>query len=296
MRFRSVVLLVLAALLGLPSAGSAQTKVNVGRESTVGMRSLLEEVVIMGSELETAETTFESPVVVRIIATRAHGSGFRYDIEWTGLEAGSFDLRDYLRRKDGSELGDVPDLTVEVAAVLPAGETEPSEPDPVRPADTGGYSTQMIVFGVLWVVGLLAILFVGRKRKAAVVAAEAPPTFADRLRPFVEAAANGKASPAEQAELERLLVAFWRERLDLEGEKADRAIRKIREHDQGGPLLRELEAWLHMPEPPQAVDVQKLLAPYRQVDAAAFDRAMTQARADAPAAATTAGSSQGASS
>ncbi len=48
----------------------------------------------------------------------------------------------------------------------------------------------------------------------------------------------------------------------------------IRDHEQAGQLLRQLEAWLHMPEPPAEVDVQALLAPYRDV-AANFEQEAT---------------------
>ncbi|MCR9244722.1 MAG: hypothetical protein NXI31_06805 [bacterium] len=250
---------------------TAVAQVQNDRESTVGMRARIHELVLPGSEVTVKPTGHDTPVVVRITAKRPHGDAFRYDLEWVALEVGSHDLRDYLARKDGSPLEGLPELTVEVAAVRPADQTEPVDPTPIRPENTGGYTVQLVVATVIWIIGLLAILFVGRKRKAVARATEAPPTLADRLQPFVAAAADGSATDAEKAELERLLVAFWRERLELEGLKADRAIAKIREHDEAGQLVRQLEAWLHMPEPPQAVDVEGLLAPYRSVSAAEFD-------------------------
>lgn len=237
------------------------------RESTVGMRARIDELVLPGTELAVGPTTHESPVVVRITAVRAHGEDFRYDLEWTGLEAGTHDLKDYLIRKDGSGVDDLPAIEVTVGATLDPEETEPSDPEPVRPPDVSGYSTQFVVATVIWIVGLLAILFVGRKRRQPATAPDAPPTLADRLRPFVEAAATGKASDAEKAELERLLVAFWRERLGLQELKADRAIVAIRSHEEAGELLRQLEAWLHMPHPPQEIDLPALLEPYRHVPA-----------------------------
>ena len=49
------------------------------------------------------------------------------------------------------------------------------------------------------------------------------------------------------------------------------AIVAIREHAEAGALLRQLEAWLHMPTPPAEADWQALLAPYRSVTAASFE-------------------------
>ncbi|MCA8949415.1 MAG: hypothetical protein KDE27_07920 [Planctomycetes bacterium] len=259
--------LVLAAALALAAAAHAQDD----RESTVGMRRTIEELALPGTELAVKRTTYESPIALRIAAVRPHGSAFRYDLEWTGLEAGTFDLRDYLVRKDGSAVGDLPAIEVRVTAVLPADVSEPLDPAPERPAVATGYTTTMIVAGVIWILGLLAILFVGRRRREAAAELAAPPTLADRLRPFVASAASGTATDAEKAELERLLVAFWRERLELQDLKADRALAKIREHGEAGHLLRQLEAWLHIPHPPQAVDVEALLRPYRDIAASAVE-------------------------
>jgi hypothetical protein len=39
----------------------------------------------------------------------------------------------------------------------------------------------------------------------------------------------------------------------------------LREHAEAGPLVRQLEAWLHRPEPASDSEIQKLLAPYQHV-------------------------------
>ncbi|MEO6593187.1 MAG: hypothetical protein ABIP94_00370, partial [Planctomycetota bacterium] len=99
----------------------------------------------------------------------------------------------------------------------------------------------------------------------------AKPSLADRLRPLVEAVAAGRADDAGKAELERLLLAFWRARLGLKQAKAQAALAEMRQHAEAGALLRQLEAWLHMPVPPASLDVAALLAPYRSVSAESFD-------------------------
>ncbi|MCA8976763.1 MAG: hypothetical protein KDC98_18720 [Planctomycetes bacterium] len=241
------------------------------REATVGMRARIDELVLPGSELTVAPATHETPIVLRIVAAYQHGDHFRYDLEWSGLEPGSYDLKDFLARKDGAPVTDLPSIGVAVSATLPERERQPSEPDPIAPPRIGGYGTEQVIAAVIWIVGLLLILFVGRRRRRAAAAPLAKPTLADRLRPIVEAAASGAASEGQKAELERMLVAFWRERLDLVDAKADRALAEIRRHDEAGRLLRQLEAWLHMPEPPAPVDVQALLAPYRHIAADALE-------------------------
>lgn len=264
---RRIAALVVSVLL-LVAGLAAQARDE--RKAAVGMRMAIEQLVLPGSEVVTAPTTLKAPVALRIVKVWPHGTQFRYDLEWTGLEAGTFDLAKFLVRKDGSSASDLPPISVEVSSALPAGMVEPSELQP-KPADSlGGYRTLQIVAGIVWVVGLLAILLVGRRWRRPKQQVVVVPTLADRLRPLVEAVAAGKSDTSAQAELERLLVAFWRARLGLGEAKAVDAIMTIRRHDEAGGLLRQLEAWLHMPEPPRDVDWAKLLQPYRGVTADSF--------------------------
>lgn len=237
------------------------------RAAAVGMRANIEQLVLPGTELVIGPADRQDPVAVRIVKVWPHGQIFRYDLEWTGLEPGSHDLKKYLVRKDGSSTDDLPAIVVEVKPTLASSAREPTEPEP-RPAPRlAGYRTQQILFGVLWAAGLLAILFVGRKRKRAVAPPPVKPTLADRLRPLVEAVASGRADNAAKAELERMLVSFWRLRLDLREVKAAAALATIRQHPEAGALLRQVELWLHAPEPPSDFDLGKLLEPYRSVTA-----------------------------
>ena len=237
------------------------------RTASVGMRAYIEQLVLPGAELVVAKVDHAAPVAVRIVKVWPHGQIFRYDLEWTGLEPGSHDLKQYLVHKDGSSTDDLPAIVVEVEPTLAITTTEPTEPEPVPAPRLAGYRTQQIVLGVLWGVGLLLLLFVGKKRRVKVAPPIAKPTLADRLRPLVEAVATDKADTAAKAELERMLVSFWRLRLDLRHEKASTALATIRQHAEAGALLRQVELWLHAPEPPRDFDLGKLLEPYRAVTA-----------------------------
>src|SRR5262249_13750808 len=127
------------------------------------------------------------------------------------------------------------------------------------------YRTVRIAAGVGWVVGLAAIIYFGfiRRKKALGEAAQAKPlTLADRLRPLVEGAIVGKLSQQELASLERTLHAFWRKRLGLERADPVEAIEALHSHGEAGPLLEQLEIWLHRPGTAGAVDPARLLAPY----------------------------------
>lgn len=259
-----------ALALWLSAASCALAQARDQREATVGMRAYVEQVVLEGGELVPAPTTSKAPVIVRVLATWPHGEHLRYDLEWTGFEEGEFDLTDSLVRKDGSSTEDLDPLLVEVTSVLPGDMFEPSELAPERGQWLGGYTRLQVAAGVAWALGLVAILFVGRRRKQAAPPPKAPPTLADRLRPLVERVSGGDADEHQKAELERLLVAFWRARLDLGDMKVADAVMAIRADEQAGALLRHVEAWLHAPTPPADVDVGALLAPYRAVTADQF--------------------------
>ncbi|MBL8734500.1 MAG: hypothetical protein JNN13_19140 [Planctomycetes bacterium] len=258
-------LLALLVTTALPAQSRDQ------RSAAVGMRAYVEQLVLPGSELEPAPGDMKSPVVVRVLKVWPHGNQLRYDLEWTGLEAGEYDLAKFLRRKDGAASDDLPKVAVVVTRTLPKQQMEPSEPAPSPAPRLDGYSRLQGIAGIAWAVGLLLILFVGRRRRRAAVAPPPPkPTLADRLRPLVEAVAGDRANSAAKAELERLLLAFWRARLDLQQQKAADAILTIKRHPEAGALLRQIEAWLHMPAPPARVDLSGLLAPYRTVTADDF--------------------------
>ena len=161
--------------------------------STVGMPAKLEQLVLPGTELEARPIEDRStPIVVRITEAYPHGSAFRYDIVYYGLEPGRYDLKDYLRRKDGSPTKDLPSVPVSVQPVLPPGQIEPNrliiEPSP----SLGGYRLLVLLGGLAWVAGLAAIALAGRRRRVGVEARTTrPATLAERLRPLVNAAMAG---------------------------------------------------------------------------------------------------------
>src|SRR5262245_18933008 len=96
-----------ALILLLSLCAHAQTA------TTVGMTDALEGVVLPGTELEAAPLLDrKSKVVLRVVRVYPHGAAFRYDLEYSGLEPGTHDLRPYLRRKDGSPVGELPPITV----------------------------------------------------------------------------------------------------------------------------------------------------------------------------------------
>lgn len=233
--------------------------------SPVGVAVRLEQVVLPGSELEAIpQEDPRVPLILRIVDVYPHGSDMRYDLEFYGFEPGTYDLRNFLRRKDGSDNSGLSPISVEIVSQLPQGQILPHELELGRAPRVGGYRMWLIAGVVLWVVGLAAILLLGRQRKTSeVLESERSVSVADRLRPLLDRALQGELTLEEQAELERLLVDYWRHRLQLDDAEPVEALTIIRQHAEAGELLRTVEHWLHSPHGAGDVDIAAVLSPYQ---------------------------------
>ena len=239
-------------------------------KSSVGMPARIEQRVLAGSELEVRPIDDRrAPIVLRILGVYPHGTAFRYDFVYYGLDPGTYDLKNLLRRKDGSPTADLPPIPVLIEPLLPPGQLEPHPLSLSASPWLGGYRLYMLIGGLAWLFGLAAILLVRRgKHVASGEAAGRALTLADRLKPLVDKALAGKLGSGEQAELERLLIGYWRRRLKLEDAPPAKLIMLLRNHDEAGPLLRRLEDWLHRPAGTVGpVDVAALLKPYQAIAA-----------------------------
>lgn len=247
-----------------PSAPPAAAKLEV---PTVGMEGRL-EVTLPGALLEARPVDEKSLIILRVAETFPHGALTRYDLRYIGLEPGRYDLRDYLRRPDGSPPGELPLLPVESAGLLPKTHSGELVERPLGVLGLfGGYRNALVAAGVVWIAGLVAFWF-GRRHRSSATAAPVtapPPSLAERLRPLVELAARGQLPAEGKAQLERLLLTHWRERLALGDLDPAEAIARLRPHPEAGRLLTALEDWLHRPPGTTRVDVNALLAPYRDV-------------------------------
>jgi len=234
--------------------------------SSVGVSAQLAQMVIAGSELEAKPIDDrQAPLVVRVVATYPHGTDFRYDFEYYGLEPGRYDLRDFLQRKDHSPLTSAQPLPVEIITRLPAGQLLPSDLATKKLPYVGGYRDALFAGAILWL--LVLFWLVGGRRRLAMAAngKVRPPSPAERLRPLVVEAVAGRLTPEGQAELERVLLSYWRQRLGLEQADPVLALATVRAHPEAGALLRLIEDWLHRPGGAAEVDVAAILAPYQHV-------------------------------
>jgi hypothetical protein len=233
------------------------------RGATIGMPARIDQLVLPGSELEVRPLDDrKTSIVLRITGVFPHGTAHRYDLVYYGLDPGTFDLRNYLRRKDSSSTDDLPPIQVKIDSVLPTGQIQPNPLELREAPSLGGYRVLLVVVGILWAIGLGAIILVGRRHRRR-MREDRPLTLADRLRPLVERAMAGMLSQPERAELERLLLSYWRTRLNLVESKPPEGFALLRRHPEAGPLLTQLENWLHRPGLSEPVDLTALLEPYR---------------------------------
>lgn len=267
---RYSVLIVTAALIGtIALTSTLYAQVPKLAPSSVGVPVAVDQLVLPGSEVEPIPVTDKTPVIVRIDRVFPHGSAFRYDLVYYGLEPGEYNLSQFLKRKDGSSATDLPVVPIQVTSVLPPGQIEPSSLTFGTLPWLGGYRGLMIIVSVLWIAGLIWLLWPKRKRAAArqIESGPAAVSLADRLRPLVSDAMAGRLPPERLAELERALVVCWRRRLGLTEAAPAEALAKLRQHPEASPLMTQLEIWLHRPPGGETVDINTLLKPYQNIAA-----------------------------
>ena len=259
---RSIVLmlLLLSGLAGQDVEGKKER-----RDPTVGAAGWISQIILPGTELEGVPIDPNSPMVVRVIDSFPHGDSFRYDIQFHGLEPGKYDLSKWLRRKDGTSLGDLPEIDVEIRSLLPPGQIEPNPLDQGILPRLGGYRAVAILISILWFAILLGLIFAGRKKAEIAAVASKPVSLADLLKPRLTAASRNELNPGQYAELERMLFAYWRKKLSLTEGGADEAMEAIKRNETAGPLMLQLESWMHNPQARRDVDLAELLRPYETI-------------------------------
>lgn len=217
-----------------------------------------------------------TPVILRLGKTEPADGGFAYQLHVIGFEPGEHRLADYLMRPDGSPATELGDATFTVKSVLPPDHDGSLTPHlPSAMPWFGGYRQLLTGLAFAWVLGWFGIHRLGRQKTTATASApEAPaPGFAERLRPYLENAANGRLDARGQAELERLLLAYWRERLSPPGETMAAELAALRGHPEAAPALAALERWLHRPGGADQNEIECLLDIYRREAAGGEGRA-----------------------
>lgn len=246
------------------AAGAAFLRAAEPPPIQVGLEGQI-EVEISGVEFEPLPADERADMLLRLASVEEAegGGGFVYDLRYIGSVPGRFDLAQLLQRKDG-EPGQPEPIWVEITGLLPPEHDMLLEEQGRSPLSLfGGYRAVMIAVACLWLLAFIPFWLTRKKRAApAGEIAAPPPTLADRLRPIVQRAARGDLDAGGKAQLERMLLGFWRERLDLGSKPSSEALAAMRAHPEAGAIVRSLEEWLHRPPGSAQVDIDALLQPY----------------------------------
>lgn len=212
---------------------------------------------------------------VRIADVVEDGDAKLYDLRFIAQRAGRFDLREALERVDGGPIAALPAAPVAVAALLdPEHDGELIAMQELDAKPRVGYRATLIALGSAWL--LVPIAYLGwriahRKRRVIEAPPPPPPTLADQLAPMVEAARTGQLDVSGRAKLERLIIAYWRKRLNLGALGTRAALDAIKSDAKAGALLNAVERWLHAPHAPNdshsGDEAMRLLDDYRDASA-----------------------------
>ena len=255
-------LFIIACLTALPASVHAGPSPRV-----IGIEGDL-KITLDRADYQPRALDDRTPLIVRIEAVKPSGDGkHEYDFHYMGFEPGSYRLADYLIHPDGTPATGIGEVQLEVKSILPPDHDGALNSYVPRPFPwIGGYRMLLGILAALWVLGLFAFAWFGRRKKPVEVVDDTPPppTYAERMRPFVEAAAAGNLTPSGQAQFERLMTGYWREKLGLpEQQRMAESFAALLRDEDAGSLLRAMERWLHRPGGASPAEINSLLEPYR---------------------------------
>jgi hypothetical protein len=251
-RFFAMQTLTISLMLTLSTSLSAEIPT-----ATVGARGSVKDVIIPGSELIAKPLEGDPAMIVQVVNAIPHGDSFRYELMFSGLEPGDYDLTEW----------------------LPPGQVVPNELESGWIPQLGGYRNVVAAAVTAWTVVLLLLIFGWRKKPADTADNTVKPrSLADLLNERLQAGFDNEVQPQQYAELERMLFAFWRRKLSLETLTPEAALTKIKQDKDAGPLMIQLEQWLHRPDSSKDVDLAALLEPYRNLKASDFEAVRSEAK------------------
>ena len=264
-----MVAMLAATMLTITLAPAISLPVQTASEGVTATRGITGRIVVEsehGHVRGRPDLDLDSSILVRVAARdRTQDGRSITDLDFIGVDAGVFDLRESLVFDDGGPTDRLDPLTIEIVSNLASDAPSDvflAEAPPAMIA--GGYRTLLVAIAVVWV--LVPVVIVIRRwlrRPPPPPVPSTPPTLLDRLEPLVRNAADRELTVDERGRLELLLHAYWRKRLGLEDDPVV-AVRRIRIDPEAGRLLRRVESWLHAPDgrSPSAAEIGELLAPY----------------------------------
>ena len=275
----SVAILVLCTRSSAPLAPSVAPGFD-SKDPTLGASASI-SVVLDRPDYSATPQDYNAPMWVQIEQVEPLNDGrFLYRISYTGLETGVFNITDYLQKSPTARLSE-PIVAVAVRSVIPKRAlSDFGEPPGVVRRKAFPYQRLLGVLGAIWLGWGLWLLRQRRqsaqspcsdeKPTVSEQTAPAPPprrqqVLANVLQPLVEKAAIKTISTKEKALLERILLLFWGQKLELDHLNDAEQLRRILAEEEAGALLRTIEDWLYQPASEiSAETIEETLTPYQK--------------------------------
>ena len=231
-------------------------------KTSVGVGIVIEDVEISGSKvIPVPRTDYKTPIVLRIVSAEQTENGYLYSIHAEGLDPGNYDLTEFIKRADNTTL-ETEAIPLEVYSVLDTPLTEPRKLTPTKPKNIGGYKKLLIMSGVLWVIGLVAIIYYKKTKITPVEIKTPPPTLTEKISALLKQGQDNIDTDT-QAQLERLMIGHWIEKFpELEGKPIQESLTTLRNNEESGDMIRSVEKWLHSGEKVSQEEIERTLAPY----------------------------------
>lgn len=245
-------LVCLAALAQPPAAPAAPTPAQPSNSTNAASaRGLSGAIEVPAGSPRLAPLPHQvpdAPMAVRV--NDLPGGGQR--IEYIGVVAGTYDLREYLVREDGKNVLDLPPLVVKVESRLAADHGE----DVLGLAQTNFalhayYSRILMGLGAAWLlVPTIAIVRRMLRAKPQVQQQTATPalTLAERLVALMDECGDRPMSLPQRARLELLLLHYWSDRVGTAPttpRELVEAMARVRTDARTRPIVMAIETWLH---------------------------------------------------
>ena len=264
--FTATVFLLGCFVPGLSNASKDGHLTHTPHTSTVGIETAL-SVVLPLSGLCPRPVHPRDPLILRIRKQIPLSSGgARYQLLYTGFVPGKHDLSEYLVTGSGlPPAHPLPSIHVSIQSVLPREHDGRLDPlFPFRLPWRISYRWCMTALWVFWLMILAVLVWMRRPRQTEAPPPPPPPTptLVERLRPLVERAAQGTLDLEGKRRIDMLLLHYWRDALELDDRDIATSIGRPRLHPQAGPLLTQIERWLHSPQPVPLAEIQRVLEPF----------------------------------
>lgn len=189
------------------------------------------------------------PFHVRIVSREPHDGGYRYQLAYLPLEAGTFNIGQALRRPVDENAEHDVSKSVSVGSIRDHQTLDLSAVQLSMRLHIPWYRWSIFSFGVIWLCGLI-YLVTSRPRKQRIP--ETPVlelTLEQKIAKLLMEASNGMHPDLRNSEIERLLLTHWQSELKLRDLKTEHVIARLERDPRISPTLAMLNQSLHAPRP-----------------------------------------------